>query len=365
MELTEFLGHIDPIFFRIPAGKLEIPTDNEPTQVKADFIQAVYDGKLEVEYVFEILTDLGLRNGLHKIPVSLRLGAAEIAASLINEPGASSQTYQSQETNKFIEVTGPSVNPTAHSLVAEIGISAFLELIDPIFFRIPSKEFGISSENSASDLKELFIKHVEVNNLDDFSVLSMMTELAQRNGLHKVSQAQRDSASRYSEIKSPENVPQSLDSLHYVGMAVAGFMVGGTIGMLLFGSLVPGASGFLGIAGAVIAVILTKHHKKSKREENSQSSTYNAQTRPSVQTKPQSQQPVPRPVNEPSSAKAESQTTKPAHPTSTCTECGDTSPDGAIYCISCGNNLFPLICPKCQTENISRAKFCMSCGEER
>mgnify|MGYP001171724025 FL=1 len=92
MKLAEFLGHIDPIFFRIPAGELGIPTENEATQTKELFIQSVDDRKLEARYVLEILSDLALKNGLHKIPPPSRSGAAEIAASLVNEPEASGKT---------------------------------------------------------------------------------------------------------------------------------------------------------------------------------------------------------------------------------------------------------------------------------
>ena len=68
MKLAEFLGHIDPIFFRIPAGELGIPTENEATQTKELFIQSVDDRKLEARYVLEILSDLALNNGLRPFP---------------------------------------------------------------------------------------------------------------------------------------------------------------------------------------------------------------------------------------------------------------------------------------------------------
>ena len=44
-----------------------------------------------------------------------------------------------------------------------------------------------------------------------------------------------------------------------------------------------------------------------------------------------------------------------------CSRCGDANPDGANFCMSCGETLARL-CPSCNTEVPPQARFCMSCG---
>ncbi len=137
-----------------------------------------------------------------------------------------------------------------------------------------------------------------------------------------------------SEQFNPSNIITS-PVLHYIGFGILGYIITGMVMMFLVGSI-PGLAGLLAIGGAVAGVLLTRQYKNSQLP---QSESYN-------------------PVNE--------ETSIPDNNTSpVCTECGDTSPEEATYCISCGNKLPELICPNCQTENISRAKFCMGCGQVR
>ena len=80
MTLQEFLEHIDPIFFRIAARELDISQEGDATQTKQEFIRDVTEQGLETHIVLGKITELGLKNGLHKIPRDGFKGAARTAA---------------------------------------------------------------------------------------------------------------------------------------------------------------------------------------------------------------------------------------------------------------------------------------------
>src|SRR5215471_8066163 len=44
-----------------------------------------------------------------------------------------------------------------------------------------------------------------------------------------------------------------------------------------------------------------------------------------------------------------------------CPSCGSENPEGARFCIECGNPFQPR-CPSCGVENLPQAKFCAACG---
>lgn len=46
-----------------------------------------------------------------------------------------------------------------------------------------------------------------------------------------------------------------------------------------------------------------------------------------------------------------------------CAACGQAMPSGAAYCMFCGEKASTgWMCPRCSTENLAAAKFCMNCG---
>ena len=46
-----------------------------------------------------------------------------------------------------------------------------------------------------------------------------------------------------------------------------------------------------------------------------------------------------------------------------CPQCGGENPDGARFCMACGNSMFAS-CPECGTELPAQARFCFSCGHQ-
>lgn len=48
----------------------------------------------------------------------------------------------------------------------------------------------------------------------------------------------------------------------------------------------------------------------------------------------------------------------------TCPDCGATVPAGAKFCMECGHRFAPATCPKCGAALTPGAKFCMECGEK-
>ncbi len=54
-----------------------------------------------------------------------------------------------------------------------------------------------------------------------------------------------------------------------------------------------------------------------------------------------------------------------APPVDSCPTCGDTVPQGAHYCATCGipvDASFAAACPACTTPNLKKAQFCLACG---
>jgi len=52
-------------------------------------------------------------------------------------------------------------------------------------------------------------------------------------------------------------------------------------------------------------------------------------------------------------------------PVESCPTCGDTVPQGAHYCATCGvpvDASFAAACPACTTQNLKKAQFCLACG---
>lgn len=47
-----------------------------------------------------------------------------------------------------------------------------------------------------------------------------------------------------------------------------------------------------------------------------------------------------------------------------CPDCGAAVPAGAKFCMECGHRFTPVTCPKCGAELTPGAKFCMECGEK-
>lgn len=45
-----------------------------------------------------------------------------------------------------------------------------------------------------------------------------------------------------------------------------------------------------------------------------------------------------------------------------CPSCGEMVPDGAKFCLSCGNKMAQSVCPQCGKTLVPGAKFCMECG---